>query len=216
MSAQANAYRETQIQQADPVRLVGMLYDGALKHTRAAAAMLQTAGRSERQALHPAAVSSVDEPELCSELLQLRAAQLEQAHLSILRAFAIVSELTATLDFEAGGAVAGQLERLYDYALHLLREADMHKDAAPLAEAERLLAGLRESWQEAFPQGLASLPAELRDEVGPQRQRRRPEQPPAALAAPLDAPHDSAQGTTAPAPESGSSNTAPSGLNLVG
>jgi flagellar protein FliS len=163
MAAQAyQNYKQTQVEQADPLSLVAMLYDGALKHIRSAIEVLGAAG-----------TAASGDGQLASEAMQARAAQQEQAHLGILKAYAIISELMATLDFQDGGAVAVQLEQLYEYALHNLREGDVRKDPAPLRQAERVIADLRQTWGEAFPQGLASVPPEQRELVGPERQRQR-------------------------------------------
>ena len=59
----------------------------------------------------------------------------EKAHNSIMRAYAIIAELLATLNKEGGGEIAKQLEQCYDYMLHLLKEADINKTEEPLNTA---------------------------------------------------------------------------------
>lgn len=154
-------YKSTTVQQADPIRLVSLLYEGAIKHC----ALAEAALRGEDV---PAALQSSP---AAGGLPQLGAQRpsFEAAHNSILRVYAIVSELTATLDTQNGGAIAADLERLYDYILHLLREADLAKDSRLLVEARGLLGQLLQTWQQAFPAGLASVPEEFRGRIGPKR-----------------------------------------------
>lgn len=186
MSAQAyQHYKSTTVAQADPVRLVALLYEGALRNCQLALAALRgeaiapsavpgsgglTAqltgpvqpGAAQQAAGGPAAAASASAEE------RGRPAY-EAAHNAILKAYAIIAELTATLDTENGGSIAVQLEQLYDYILHLLREADMSKSERPLVEAQELIAGLSRTWAEAFPAGLASVPEEMRGRVGHKR-----------------------------------------------
>lgn len=75
---------------------------------------------------------------------------VEDAHVAILRAHGIISELMATLDFERGGEIAANLERLYDYALRELIEADIKKDQEHIAKALRVIEPLSDAWEEAF------------------------------------------------------------------
>ena len=42
---------------------------------------------------------------------------------------AIIAELMNTLDFEKGGAIARDLDRLYDFMLFYLSEANLYRDA---------------------------------------------------------------------------------------
>jgi flagellar protein FliS len=115
-------YKAAAVEQADPVRLVGMLYEGALRFVE-----LGRRGIAEGDA--------------------------EGAHNAIMRAYAIVAELLATLDFKQGGEIAPRLEQLYDYVLHLLREANLGKDRAKLDQAESVLRELAGAWEDAFRKG---------------------------------------------------------------
>ena len=64
------------------------------------------------------------------------------------RAMAIVAELQSTLNVKEGGAVAQSLDGLYVYVLDLIVQANLRNDPGPLAEAERLLAPLRDAWSQ--------------------------------------------------------------------
>jgi flagellar protein FliS len=61
---------------------------------------------------------------------------------------AIITELQANLNFEAGGTVAPSLDRLYHYMKSRIFEANMQQDAAPLKEVAGLLSNLRSAWAE--------------------------------------------------------------------
>lgn len=62
------------------------------------------------------------------------------------KALAIISQLQSTLNMEAGGDVARQLDELYTWITGRILKATADNDAAPLEEAARVLAMLRESW----------------------------------------------------------------------
>jgi flagellar protein FliS len=74
--------------------------------------------------------------------------RIETIHTALLRAQAILSELRANLDMEAGGDIAANLDRLYDYHLRRLFECNLRKDEAPLIEVETLVRTLRDAWAE--------------------------------------------------------------------
>ena len=61
----------------------------------------------------------------------------------------IVSELRATLNFEVGGEIARNLERLYDYVNSRLLQGCLDKHTRSLEEALQVLETLHQGWQEA-------------------------------------------------------------------
>jgi flagellar secretion chaperone FliS len=128
MSAQAfaRAYQAQSILTASPGQLVLLLYDGALRFIAQAR-------------------SGIAEPEGT-------AGRIERINAAILRAEAIIAELRANLDMARGGEIASNLDRLYDYHLRRLFEANMRKQDEPLAEVEHLLGELREGWVEMLHQ----------------------------------------------------------------
>jgi len=137
-------YQATAVTQADPLKLVEMMYEGAIRFMRIA--------------------------QHC-----IAQGDMEGAHNGILRAYAIVAELMATLDFEQGGEIAARLEQCYDYVLHLLKEANIKKDPALLKQAQEIIEPLLESWRDAFTNGAAtatpaaaSAPAESQAAVAAQ------------------------------------------------
>ncbi|MBN2082578.1 flagellar export chaperone FliS [bacterium] len=122
-------YRETAVTQADPIKLVEMLYEGAIKFMR----------------MGQKAIADGDP---------------ETAHNNILRAYAIVAELMATLDFDEGGEIATRLEQCYDYTLHLLKEANIKKDGELLDQAVQMIEPLLASWKTAFKNGVPGSAAD--------------------------------------------------------
>jgi flagellar protein FliS len=60
----------------------------------------------------------------------------------------IIAELQGSLNAEAGGEIAGNLERLYVYVQEKLVEANTQQTQPPLTESIRLLTTLHEGWKE--------------------------------------------------------------------
>jgi len=65
------------------------------------------------------------------------------------RTMAIVSELQSALNLQAGGDVAIELDRLYEYASVRLLDAAMKNDVAPIDEVRRIFEILRDGWATA-------------------------------------------------------------------
>jgi flagellar secretion chaperone FliS len=72
--------------------------------------------------------------------------RVADAHGKINRTIDIVEELRNSLDMQAGGSIAANLDSLYDFVLRRLFDADMKKDASILDEARLVLDDLREAW----------------------------------------------------------------------
>lgn len=64
------------------------------------------------------------------------------------RAVAILGELRGSLNREEGGQIAENLERLYDYILWQITQANLKDDPAMLESVGRVLAPLVEAWGE--------------------------------------------------------------------
>lgn len=62
-------------------------------------------------------------------------------------AIGIVSGLQASLNRERGAEIAGNLDRLYDYIMGRLLEANLRNDAAILEETSRLLGEIKQGWE---------------------------------------------------------------------
>lgn len=70
------------------------------------------------------------------------------AHAALLKAQSIVEELTLALDRSRGGAVARNLDALYDFIGGALVKANLDKDGGILSDVRRVVSGLREAWLE--------------------------------------------------------------------
>lgn len=108
---------ETQILGASPERLISLLYMGARAAIGQARLHLQEGRATERGAAISKAIKIVDEG------------------------------LKTGLNMEAGGDIAANLARLYDYIVRTLLMANLKADAEALETADHLLADLAEAWQ---------------------------------------------------------------------
>jgi flagellar protein FliS len=121
-SRSANAYRkvaaETSIPDADPHRLVELLYDGLLSAVGAARSAL---GRGDIRAK-------------CEHIGS---------------AVRIIDEgLTSGLNLKAGGEIAENLKRLYDYCNMRLTTANARNDDAILGEVIAIITPLALAWKQ--------------------------------------------------------------------
>ncbi len=62
-------------------------------------------------------------------------------------ATSIIDGLRASLNLERGGALADNLDQLYDYMTRTLVTANLHNDLTKLAEVEQLLQQIRAGWK---------------------------------------------------------------------
>jgi flagellar protein FliS len=113
------AYREIQIKTANQVRLIVMLYDGAIKHINLALDAFAE-GHRRYDAINNHVIGAQD----------------------------ILSELMACLDFDRGGALAKNLFSLYSFMTRRLLDGNMKKEQGPLIEVKKMLGDLREAWDE--------------------------------------------------------------------
>ncbi len=75
---------------------------------------------------------------------------------------AIISELMLTLDFERGGEIARDLDRIYDFTLFYLTEANLEKDPAKVQKVIDLIETIASAYREIIetPQKSADGTAE--------------------------------------------------------
>ena len=130
-AAKLAAYRSTSahagVAAADPHRLIVMLMDGALERIAAARGLMSHGGNGGEKA----------------QLLQ--------------RAVAIVDELRNSLNVKAGGAVAANLDALYEYMCTRLMQANASNKPELLDEVSRLLGEIRGAWLALPQQGRAQV-----------------------------------------------------------
>ncbi|MBU1078962.1 MAG: flagellar export chaperone FliS [Spirochaetes bacterium] len=115
------AYRETRVRTAGPGQLVVMLYEEAVKQCDRAVDFLDTD-------------------------LKKKPANIEKVNLAVCKVQDIVTELMASLDFEAGGDIARDLFSLYVYFNRELTEANIAKDSGRIRAVRAMLAELSSAW----------------------------------------------------------------------
>ena len=71
---------------------------------------------------------------------------------SIGKAHDIINELMNTLDFEVGGQVAIDLDRLYHFMTEQLVKANLESSKDPLVQVQKLLETLLSGWKQAVEQ----------------------------------------------------------------
>ena len=80
----------------------------------------------------------------------MEAKKYQESHNFILRAEDIITELMACLRMDAGGEIALNLYRLYEYMNWRLIQANIKREPAMLLEVQARLRELREAWVEAI------------------------------------------------------------------
>ncbi len=79
------------------------------------------------------------------------------------KAQAIISELMLTLDFEKGGEIARDLDRIYDFALFYLTEANLEKNPTKIQRVIELIDTIASAYRDII-EG-AARPAEAAPEA---------------------------------------------------
>ncbi|GGC23395.1 flagellar export chaperone FliS [Pseudoduganella buxea] len=129
VNAYAKVGLETGIAAASPHKLITMLYDGAIVA-------------------------------ILNGMTQMKAGNIEEKGKALSKAIQILDNgLRASLDREAGGEIARNLDALYEYMSSRLLTANLQNDPAILQEVHGLLVDLRDTWQQIgdAPAGGASI-----------------------------------------------------------
>ncbi|HEX5053337.1 MAG TPA: flagellar export chaperone FliS [Planctomycetota bacterium] len=122
--AQAAAtYQKNAILTTSPEKLVKMLYEGALKH------------------LEKSRIGLAD----------AKTARSAEVGESLSRAIGILGELRASLDHAAGGPIARDLDRLYEFALDQLSQANLTRTEKGVTHALQVMRTLKEGWDGIIP-----------------------------------------------------------------
>ena len=122
--AQAAAtYQRNAVMTASPEKLVRMLYDGALKH------------------LEKCRIGLGDS----------KTARSPEVGQSLSRVMGIIGELRAALDHAAGGELSKDLDRLYEYCLDQLSQANLSRTPVGVANAAQVMRTLKEGWDGIVP-----------------------------------------------------------------
>ena len=88
--------------------------------------------------------------------LMTHGASAEKAQL-LHRAVAIIDELRNSLNFKAGGQLAGNLDSLYEYMCTRIMQANAANKPEWLDEVSRLLGEIRTAWLQLSAQGRAQV-----------------------------------------------------------
>jgi flagellar secretion chaperone FliS len=85
---------------------------------------------------------------ISSAIEAIESRNIEAAHTNLVRAQAIITELSETLDLERGGEIARNLQAIYEFMNRRLIEANLRKDPAIAREVEALLRELLPAWEQ--------------------------------------------------------------------
>lgn len=118
------AYRETRVRTASPAQLVVMLYDEAVKQCDVAGDLMKGDVKKNPQ-------------------------DIEKINAALGKVQDIITELMASLDFDAGGEIAENLFALYVWFSRELLDANLAKDYAKVGKVRTMIADLRGAWSEA-------------------------------------------------------------------
>jgi flagellar protein FliS len=77
---------------------------------------------------------------------------------------AIIAELMNTLDFEKGGTIARDLDRLYDFMLFYLSEANLHRDGDRITRVINLIEVIYSAYKEII-EGNKGAPVDVSEEA---------------------------------------------------
>lgn len=126
------SYLQVATQTASPGHLVLMLYEGAIRFLE-----------------HSLQGFQMDDPAESNQTINN----------NILRAQAILDELSGALNLGEGGEFASNLRGLYSYLDRRLQESNLRKEQEGIVEAIRHLSILRDAWREMLSK--APEPAEV-------------------------------------------------------
>ncbi len=119
----AATYRKNAILTASPEKLVQLLYEGAIRHLE-----------RSHSALRDPSITHTAEVGVC-----------------LGKAIGIVGELRSSLDREAGGEVAVNLDRLYEFSLDQISEANINRKPEHIEATLQVLRTLKEGWDGIIP-----------------------------------------------------------------
>ena len=114
----AASYQRNAVLTASPEKLVKLLYDGAIKNLEKSKVGL-------------------------SDTKTARSPEVGQ---SLSRAMGILGELRASLDHAAGGQIAKDLDRLYEFSLDQLSQANLTRTPNGVNNSLQVMRTLQEGW----------------------------------------------------------------------
>lgn len=119
----SETYRNTEVVTSSRVKIIIMLYEGAINFLEA--------GKEK-----------------------LLANDIPGKSYYLNKATAIISELACSLDRKAGKEIAENLERLYNYMISQISEANIKNDTKPIDTVISLLKELKTGWDEVSYKGI--------------------------------------------------------------
>lgn len=119
--AYADVNLHSQISSASPHQLISMLFDGAHSAIIKALILMKKGNVAARGAAISKAITIID------------------------------SGLRASLDHEKGGEISRDLERLYDYMIRTLMQANLNNDDNALKQVDELLMRIADTWKAIAP-----------------------------------------------------------------
>lgn len=124
-------------------------------------------------------------------LAGIKEKNIEKKTINIIKVEKIVNELRNTLNFDKGGEVAKNLEKLYNFMYNYLIEANRDDDSSKLEHVINMLLSLRESWQ-TLSKNSSAVPAQsgmvqTQPSVNPYNKPQSSVQPASVYAKPADA-----------------------------
>lgn len=134
-----SSYKETKVKTASQGQLIIMLYEAAVKHLDRALEILTPLDSGSFQS------SAAQSP------APKNPANIEKVSKSILKVQEIITELTASLDFEQGGEIATNLFSIYTWFNRELLEANIHQDVRRIMSIRSQINDLKAAWAEILP-----------------------------------------------------------------
>ncbi len=119
----AATYRRNAILTASPEKIVQLLYEGAILHLE----------RSHTALQDPTTTHSAQVGEALS------------------KAIGIVGELRSSLDHQAGGDLARNLDRLYEFSVDEISQANISRTPEHVENTLQVLRTLKEGWDGIIP-----------------------------------------------------------------
>ena len=116
------AYQKTNVNTASQGRLVVLLYEGAVKHLKAALNLFDMNDK-------------------------LKSGDIEQFGVHLQKTQAIITELQVSLDMEKGGEIAKNLMALYVYFNEELMDASIKQNKNKIEVILKMIDDLAESWR---------------------------------------------------------------------
>jgi len=79
-------------------------------------------------------------------LIGIKEKNIEKKTVNIIKVENILNELRTSLNFDKGGEIAKNLDKLYEYMYTCMMEANSNDDPAKIDNVLKILSSLRESW----------------------------------------------------------------------